>query len=73
MASDPTNGAARSLALAVHTDLRNLDEYAANPVVVAALLQTAEEKLAIMAEYLAAVRRAAGLGAVATILRTRAA
>ncbi len=55
------NRTARSLALDLHTDITNLDTYAANPAMVAPLLATAEEKLAILAEYLATVRREAGL------------
>jgi hypothetical protein len=55
------NRTARSLALALHTDLQNLDTYAGNPALTAGLLATAEEKLAIIAEYLATVRREAGL------------
>ena len=73
MAQTPVATTARSLALALHTDLSNLDNYAGNPALVAALLQTAEEKLAIIAQYLADVRREAGIGGVATILHSRAA
>jgi hypothetical protein len=62
------NMQARNLTLALHTDLQNLDNYAADPALIAGLLRTAEEKLSIVAQYLANVRRKAGIAGAATII-----
>jgi hypothetical protein len=51
----------RRLALDLHTDIVNLEGYAGQPALVAALLETAENKVAIIMEHLAAVRSGAGL------------
>ena len=58
----------RALVLDLHTDLGNLDNYAGNTVLVGALLETAEAKLAIISQHLADVRHAAGLRPSAVIL-----
>ena len=59
---------ARRLTLDLHTDLQNLDNYAADPALIAGLLRTAEEKVAIVAQYLANVRAGAGTAGSAVIL-----
>ena len=59
---------ARRLTLDLHTDLQNLDNYAADPALIAGLLRTAEEKVAIVAQYLANVRAGAGIAGSAVIL-----
>ena len=61
MAQTPANTrTVRALVLDLHTDLSNLDNYAGNPALIAALLATAEEKMAIIAQHLADTRVAAG-------------
>lgn len=68
MAQTPANTrTVRALVLDLHTDLSNLDNYAGNPALVAALLETAENKLAIIAQHLADTRAAAGLRPVCVI------
>lgn len=57
--SVPTN--VRRLALDLHTDLANIDNYAGQTALVGALLETAENKVAVIAGHLAEVRAAAGL------------
>jgi len=51
----------RQLVLDLHTDISNLDNYAGNTALIGALLETAENKLAVIAQHLADVRAAAGL------------
>jgi len=52
----------RQLVLDLHTDLANLDNYTGNVALIAALLETAENKVAIIAEHLRETRAIAGLG-----------
>ena len=55
------NRTARLAALALHTDISNIDTYAGNVGLLASLVSVSEEKLAVIAEYLAQVRRENGL------------
>lgn len=59
VASTPTN--VRRIALDLHTDIANLETYAGQPAIVGPLLETAENKVAIILQHFFDVRAAAGL------------
>ena len=61
----------RALCLDLHTDLQNLDNYADNRTLLAALINTAEEKIAIITAHLLSVRSANGIGGSGVIIDAR--
>ncbi|HXJ61965.1 MAG TPA: hypothetical protein VNU68_35455 [Verrucomicrobiae bacterium] len=63
----------RKLTLDLHTDLSNLDAYAGNRVMIAALIATASEKIAVITAHLNDTAAAAGLDAPGIILDGKAA
>lgn len=56
------------IALDLSTDLGNIKNYTGNAALVAALVFTAEEKIATLTAYLADIRREAGMNGCATII-----
>ena len=63
----------RTLCLALHTDLGNIDNYADNPALLAALVLTAEEKVSSIIAHLIEVRASIGMRGSAAIINAHAA